>query len=87
MLGWMWMALFGYNALVFLVYVLDKWKARRRGWRISEATLLWLALLGGALGALLAMRIARHKTQKPAFAWGVPLMLAGQAALCFYYFR
>ena len=49
--------LVGINVLTFLVYGLDKWKARRRRWRISEQTLLLLAVLGGSIGALLAMHL------------------------------
>lgn len=75
------MAALAYNAAVFTVYAFDKQKARRGQRRIPEATLLWLALLGGGGGAMLGMRLAHHKTRKPAFAWGIPLMLAGQIAL------
>jgi uncharacterized membrane protein YsdA (DUF1294 family) len=48
---------------------------------VSERTLLGLALCFGALGALVAMRAVRHKTQKPRFRFGVPLLLLGQGAL------
>ena len=50
------------NLLTFVTYGIDKYKARHKKWRIPEATLLLLAALGGSIGALLAMRVFRHKT-------------------------
>ena len=41
------------NIVTFLVYGIDKWKAKQGSWRISEATLLILAVIGGSIGALL----------------------------------
>ena len=45
------------NILTFAVYGIDKWKARQGSWRISEATLLMLAVIGGTIGALLGMQV------------------------------
>lgn len=73
--------LVGYNVVVFLTYALDKWKARRGAWRISEATLLLLAACMGGPGALLGMRLMHHKTRKPLFAWGVGLVTLLQIGL------
>ena len=50
------------NIVTFLVYGIDKWKAKQGSWRISEATLLILAVIGGSIGALLGMKIWHHKT-------------------------
>ena len=50
------------NVVTFLVYGIDKWKAKKGSWRISEATLLILAAIGGSIGALLGMKIWHHKT-------------------------
>ena len=50
------------NVVTFLVYGIDKWKAKPGSWRISEATLLILAVIGGSIGALLGMKIWHHKT-------------------------
>ena len=44
------------NVVTFLVYGIDKWKAKQGSWRISEATLLILAVIGGSIGALLGMK-------------------------------
>lgn len=63
------------NLLAFVLYGVDKLKARQGRWRISEATLLLLAAIGGALGAWVGMQLWRHKTQHPRFRYGVPLLL------------
>lgn len=55
------------NLIVFTIYFLDKQAARNGGWRISERTLLTLALIGGSLGAVAAQQILRHKTRKEPF--------------------
>lgn len=61
------------NLLTFLLYGLDKYKAIRREWRIPERALLLMAFVGGAFGALSAMRIFRHKTRKGRFRLMIPL--------------
>jgi uncharacterized membrane protein YsdA (DUF1294 family) len=53
---------FGTNLIAFCAFALDKWKAQRTAWRISENALLALAFAGPA-GAFCAMRLCRHKTQ------------------------
>ena len=50
------------NVATFLTYGLDKWKAKRSKWRITEAALLMLAVLGGSIGAWLGMKVWHHKT-------------------------
>ena len=76
--------LIGINVLTFLAFGLDKWKARRDRWRIPEATLLLLAVLGGSVGALLGMCVFHHKTKHLKFASGVPLILLAQVALAYF---
>ena len=66
------------NVLTFVVFGLDKWKARRGRWRVPEATLLGLAALGGSVGAWVAMQLFRHKTQKKKFRYGVPILFVLQ---------
>lgn len=61
------------NLLTFLLYGLDKYKAIRQEWRIPERALLLMAFMGGAFGALSAMRIFRHKTRKGRFRLMIPL--------------
>ena len=59
----MWYWLIGINLLAFALYGIDKAKAKRHAWRISEKILLGTGLLGGALGALLGMKLFHHKTR------------------------
>ena len=61
------------------VTIADKRRARKRQWRVPEATLLLLAVLGGSAAMLLTMKIIRHKTQKAKFMVGIPAILALQA--------
>lgn len=68
------------NVLTFIVYGVDKWKARRGRWRVPEATLMGLAALGGSVGAWLAMQLFRHKTQKKKFRYGVQILFVIQVA-------
>ena len=71
------------NIVTFLVYGIDKWKAKQGSWRISEATLLMLAVIGGTIGALLGMQVWRHKTMHLKFKYGLPLILLAQIALMY----
>ena len=69
------------NVITFVVYGLDKRKAKEAEWRTRESTLLGLAAIGGSIGAWLAMKIWRHKTQHNQFKYGVPLILIAQIAI------
>lgn len=69
------------NLVTFAVYGADKRRARRGAWRVPEKTLFLLPLLGGSIGALLGMRVFRHKTKHWYFVWGVPAILLAQLAL------
>ena len=79
---------FGPNLLTFFAFGVDKWKAKRKVKkesvrRIPEKTLLMLAAIGGSVGALLGMRVWRHKTLHRVFRLGVPLILALQIIIPF----
>jgi uncharacterized membrane protein YsdA (DUF1294 family) len=69
------------NVLTLAVYVIDKIKAKRHAWRVSELTLLALAAVGGSVGAMVAIFVVRHKSRHLKFRYGVPLILLLQAAL------
>ena len=73
------------NVLTFIVYGVDKWKARRGRWRVPEATLLGLAAVGGSVGAWLAMQLFRHKTQHKKFRYGVPILFVLQLAAVVFF--
>lgn len=76
---------FGYilllNLITFVVYGIDKYKAKKGRWRISEQTLLTLALFGGCIGAWLAMKTFHHKTMHKKFYIGVPIIFVLQISL------
>ena len=73
--------LIGINVIAFLVYGIDKWKAKKSLWRIRETALLGLAVLGGSIGAWLGMKVWRHKTMHKKFKYGIPLILIAQIAI------
>ena len=73
--------LLGINLVTFLLYGIDKWKAKNGQWRISEANLLWLAVIGGSIGALLGMKAWRPKTMHKKFTIGLPVILILQIVL------
>ena len=74
------------SVAAFILYGADKKKAKSGKWRIKESTLLGLGFFGGAVGALLAMRVFRHKT-KHWYFWAVNLLgLAVQAAVLYFVF-
>lgn len=53
-----------FNIITFLIFGYDKYLARTNRRRISEKTLVWLALMGGSAGAVFAQKIFRHKSRK-----------------------
>jgi len=63
------------NIVTFALYATDKRRAANKQWRISEFTLIMAGFIMGGLGALLGMRILRHKTQHIQFKILVPLAL------------
>jgi len=66
------------NAVGFALMLADKHKAKKNLWRIPESTLMLTAAIGGSLGILLGMHLARHKTKHPKFSIGVPVIFALQ---------
>ena len=69
------------NAIAFLLMLIDKQKAKKKKWRIPEATLMGSAAIGGSIGALAGMYTFRHKTKHPKFTIGVPVILVLQLIL------
>lgn len=74
------------NVATFIIYGLDKWKARHDRWRVPESVLIFLAIIGGSISAIWAMRLFHHKTQKNKFAFGIPIILFLQLAALIFYF-
>lgn len=83
--------LWGYLAVInmigFAVMGIDKKRAIRGAWRISEASLFLTALLGGALGCILGMRHFRHKTKHWYFKYGMPAIFGAELFLLFWVMR
>ena len=74
------------NLVTFLVFGLDKWKAKRKVKnesvrRVPERALFLLPILGGSLGALLGMKVFHHKTLHKSFRFGIPAILALQVLI------
>ena len=76
--------LFAINIVSFFLYGIDKYKAKKNKWRISEATLLMIAVIGGSIGAWVGMRIWHHKTMHKKFKYGIPIIIILQVALAVY---
>lgn len=72
------------NIIAFALMGIDKRRAVRKAWRISEKTLFLSALLGGSIGAIAGMQIFRHKTKHWYFKYGMPAILILQLVLLFY---
>ena len=72
------------NIATFLLYGIDKYKAKKGKWRVSEATLLMMAVIGGSIGAWAGMRLWHHKTMHKKFKYGIPVIIMMQIALVTY---
>ena len=72
------------NVVTFLVYADDKRRAKKHMWRTSESVLVLLAIIGGSVGALLAMLLCHHKTRHKQFVIGIPTILISQIALMIF---
>jgi uncharacterized membrane protein YsdA (DUF1294 family) len=73
------------NLLGWLLFGIDKLKAKCGWWRIPERVLICVAILGGSAGAYCGMWIFRHKTQHRKFTWGIPLIFLCQVLLTLYF--
>ncbi len=75
------------NILTFLIYGLDKLKAKRHQRRIPEHTLLLLAFVGGSIGAWWGMKVWHHKTLHKKFTISIPILFLLQTALVAYLWK
>ena len=76
---WIWY-LIVINILAFILYGIDKKRARDHAWRISERMLIGIVLIGGSVGAIAGMLLFHHKTRHWYFRYGLPLILILQVA-------
>ena len=72
------------NMVTFLMYGIDKWKAKKSKRRIRETALLGLAVLGGSIGAWFGMKVWHHKTLHKKFKYGIPAIIMIQLAIIVY---
>ena len=75
------------NALGLLFMIADKRRAIKNRYRIPEAVLILVAVSGGSLGSLVGMRLAHHKTRKPMFALGIPIIVLIQIVTLILYIK
>lgn len=74
------------NIIAIVVYGIDKLKAKKNKWRISENTLLSIALVGGSIGAYAGMKLWHHKTKHKKFKYSLPVIMVAQIVLLIWVF-
>ncbi len=75
------------NFFAFVLYGIDKRKAKYGQWRISEKTLIGVAVIGGSAGAILGMCLFHHKTRHWYFRYGLPLIFVIQSVIVWLGYR
>lgn len=75
------------NIISFILMFLDKRRAIKNKWRISENTLMIVSILGGSIGGILGMYTFRHKTKHLKFKVGIPIILIIQLLILSYVFN
>ncbi|MBK5145495.1 DUF1294 domain-containing protein [Budviciaceae bacterium BWR-B9] len=75
------------SLITFLFYGKDKSAAKNHTWRIKESTLLWLGVIGGWPGALMAQQLFRHKSSKKSFQWMFWITVAINSAILIWWLR
>ncbi|AIY84300.1 MAG: DUF1294 domain-containing protein [Clostridium baratii] len=78
--------LFLINIFGLLLMFIDKQKAKRHKWRISENTLILISILGGSIGSIIGMQLFRHKTKHVKFKLGLPVILIIQIILLYIFY-
>ena len=69
------------NLIGFALMGIDKYKAKKRAFRLPEATLFIVAIIGGSIGSIIGMYAFRHKTRHWYFVYGMPAILILQILL------
>jgi uncharacterized membrane protein YsdA (DUF1294 family) len=74
------------NLIGLIVMKIDKERAKKHQYRISEKTLWLIAIFGGAVGTTAGMQFFRHKTKHLPFKLGFPLLAAAEIILLGYFY-
>jgi uncharacterized membrane protein YsdA (DUF1294 family) len=72
------------NLVGFFIMSVDKKRAIKNQWRISEKALIGISIIGGSIGMLAGMNTFRHKTKHKKFTIGIPIILVIQVAILAY---
>ena len=75
------------NIVTFIIYGIDKYKAKKGKWRIPENSLIGLAIIGGSIGAYLGMIVWHHKTMHLKFKYGIPLIIVIQLIIVYMFVK
>ena len=75
------------NAFAAVLMLADKVRAKKKLWRVPEAFLFIIALVGGSLGIWAGMYLCRHKTRHIKFVIGIPLILVLQIVIGMYFMK
>lgn len=75
------------NIVTFIIYGIDKYKAKKGKWRIPENSLIGLAIIGGSIGAYIGMRVWHHKTMHLKFKYGIPLIIIIQLIAAYMFVK
>ena len=75
------------NLIGFALMGIDKHKAIKGAFRIPEATLFVVAIIGGSIGSIFGMYTFRHKTRHKKFVYGMPAVLIIQVLLIFLFLQ
>ncbi|MGG5343687.1 hypothetical protein IGI58_000323 [Enterococcus sp. AZ020] len=81
-----WVYLVIVNVFEFFAMYLDKKRAEKKRWRVPEFDLLFIGIIGGGIGGLLAQQLFHHKTRKLRFYFFFIFgTLVAIAIICFSY--
>lgn len=72
------------NFIAFFSMYVDKKRATKNEWRIKEATLISMAVIGGSIGSITGMYSFRHKTKHIKFTLGIPFIIFLQLLLIYF---
>lgn len=75
------------NVIAFFLMGIDKQRAKKHAFRVPEATLFTISVIGGAIGSIIGMYTFRHKTRHPSFVYGIPIILIVQLLLIYALYK